>query len=49
MLQKLLSRDGKLRRTIYTWAPKAIAAALLAVCYMKLVTGSFNPFIYFQF
>jgi alginate O-acetyltransferase complex protein AlgI len=48
-LQKLLSRDGKLRRTIYIWAPKAIAAALLAVCYMKLVTGSFNPFIYFQF
>jgi len=25
------------------------ALAVLAISYMQLVTGSFNPFIYFQF
>ena len=29
--------------------PKLAAMALLACSYCKLVTGSFNPFIYFRF
>jgi alginate O-acetyltransferase complex protein AlgI len=50
VLQTELERPGGgLRRFIRIWAPPAIAAVLLVVCYMKLVTGSFNPFIYFQF
>jgi len=31
------------------WAPKLLALALLVLSYTKLATGSFNPFIYFQF
>jgi len=31
------------------WSPKLAALALLGLSYMKLATGSFNPFIYFQF
>ena len=30
-------------------APKAFALAVFALSYLKLVFGSFNPFIYFQF
>jgi len=31
------------------WGPKLAALALLGLSYIKLATGSFNPFIYFQF
>lgn len=31
------------------WAPKIWALALLALCYVRLVSGTFNPFIYFRF
>ena len=31
------------------WGPKVLALAALGLSYMKLATGSFNPFIYFQF
>lgn len=31
------------------WLPKLAALCLLALSYMKLAAGSFNPFIYFQF
>ena len=34
---------------LLTWAPKLWALALLAFSYIALVTGSFHPFIYFQF
>ena len=34
---------------ILAWGPKVFALAVLAISYMQLVTGSFNPFIYFQF
>ncbi|MBR2735695.1 MAG: MBOAT family protein [Firmicutes bacterium] len=34
---------------ILIWGPKLFAAGVMAVSYAKLVTGSFNPFIYFQF
>ena len=31
------------------WGPRLAALVLLALSYLKLATGSFNPFIYFQF
>jgi len=34
---------------VLDWAPKAAALALLLLSYLKLVTGSFNPFIYAKF
>lgn len=34
---------------VYVWCPKFFAIMVLFLAYMKLVTGSFNPFIYFQF
>ena len=34
---------------VLVWAPKALAVALFVASYAKLVTGSFNPFIYFRF
>ena len=36
-------------RGIALWGPKLLAFAVLLLSYMKLATGSFNPFIYFQF
>ncbi len=46
--QFLEGRDGP-AVTLYVWGPKVLALGLLAFSYMKLVTGSFNPFIYFRF
>lgn len=46
--QFLECRDGP-AVTLYVWGPKVLALGLLAFSYMKLVTGSFNPFIYFRF
>lgn len=34
---------------VRTWFPKLAALALLTLSYVKLASGSFNPFIYFQF
>lgn len=31
------------------WGPKLFAILVMLLSYLKLVTGSFNPFIYFQF
>ena len=45
----LEKKRGNLSAVLYTWGPKALALALLALSYMKLVTGSYNPFIYFRF
>lgn len=36
-------------QTALVWFPKLAAMALLILAYSKLVTGSFNPFIYFRF
>lgn len=48
--EKLLStRQNGVSAFLLAWFPKAAALGLLAVSYVKLVTGSFNPFIYFQF
>ena len=49
-LQKKLSRRETLPATLVReWAPKLAALILLGLSYMKLASGSFNPFIYFQF
>ncbi len=45
----LQKRDGAPARAVLTWGPKLAAMTLLACSYCKLVTGSFNPFIYFRF
>ena len=31
------------------WAPKLLALLLLALCYLRLLSSTFNPFIYFRF
>lgn len=43
------SSASVMAKQILIWAPKIFALALLLISYLKLVTGSFNPFIYFQF
>lgn len=48
-LQHKLERGGTLAKETLLWFPKATALCLLVVSYVELVTGSFNPFIYFQF
>lgn len=49
-LESKLPEDGtSLGTLIRVWGPKLAALVLLALSYMKLATGSFNPFIYFQF
>lgn len=48
-LQEKLKQGGNLGQTILIWAPKGLALGLLGLSYLKLVTSSFNPFIYFQF
>ena len=46
--KKLRDRAGP-AGIVYTWGPKAAALLLLALSYMKLLSGSFQSFIYFQF
>lgn len=50
-LQNMLSAHSErmICRIILDWAPKLLALAVLALSFIKLATGSFNPFIYFQF
>lgn len=49
-LQDRLEERGTVPAALLqTWGPKLASLAVLAASYMKLVSGSFNPFIYFQF
>lgn len=43
------SRGSKPAGALLIWGPKVLALCLLVISYTKLVTGSFNPFIYFRF
>ena len=45
----LEKRNSKLSRGLLIVGPKLASLALLALSYCRLVTGSFNPFIYFRF
>ena len=47
--QLLANRQGRWAPLVRTWGPVLMALGLLALSYLKLVSGSFNPFIYFQF
>ena len=50
LLRLRLEGDGSpAAQTALLLAPKLIGLALFALSYMKLVSGSFNPFIYYQF
>lgn len=42
-------KTNKAVSVILDYGPKIISIGLLIICYMKLATGSFNPFIYFRF
>ncbi len=46
---RLTARGDRLSRAVLTAAPAFLALGLLGLSYIKLVAGSFNPFIYFQF
>lgn len=46
---ELERRESVLSEILLVLAPKLIALALFALSYMKLVSGGFNPFIYYQF
>ena len=48
-LQSWLEARGSAGQRIVLWAPRVLALGLLVLSYGLLVTGSFNPFIYFQF
>ena len=45
----LMSKDNVLFALTREFLPKAFTFAVFFISYMKLVSGSFNPFIYFQF
>ena len=47
--QALGRRDNPGAGAVLVWAPKVLAIVLFVLSYAKLVTGSFNPFIYFRF
>jgi alginate O-acetyltransferase complex protein AlgI len=49
-LRNLLeSRGAAVSRQLLLWGPRLLGLALLGLSYLKLVVGSFNPFIYFRF
>ncbi len=48
-LKRLEVRDTALSGLILTWGPKAAALGLFALSFLRLVSSSYNPFIYFRF
>ena len=49
-LQSLLKKhEAGFGRLLLVWGPRLLGLVLLAFSYLKLVIGSFNPFIYFRF
>ena len=47
--EKLAEKERGPAALAREWFPKLVALFLLALSYLKLASGSFNPFIYFQF
>ncbi len=47
--KRLENTASPFARKAAVWGPKAAAILLLFLSYIKLSTGSFNPFIYFRF
>ena len=48
LLEKRVDKSG-LARAALEIGPKVFAFLVFVLSYLKLATGSFNPFIYFQF
>ena len=48
-LRRLEARDTALSGLVLTWGPKAAALGLFALSFLRLVSSSYNPFIYFRF
>lgn len=44
-----VKKESRIADAVLTLGPQLIALACLAVSYIELVNGSFNPFIYFRF
>lgn len=42
-------KDKPFWEFVKIWTPKLWALAMLAICYMRLLSFTFNPFIYFKF
>lgn len=47
--KKLAEKEHGPAAFTWEWFPKLAALCLLALSYLRLASGSFNPFIYFQF
>lgn len=47
--QLLQKKENPICQILLSWGPVVCALGLFFLSYMKLQTGSFNPFIYFQF
>ena len=47
--RRLDKSQRRVSKPLLLWGPRLLALALLAFSYLKLVVGSFNPFIYFRF
>ena len=48
-LRRLEVRGTALSGLVLTWGPKAAALGLFALSFLRLVSSSYNPFIYFRF
>jgi alginate O-acetyltransferase complex protein AlgI len=47
--RQLEKREAGFGKQLLVWGPRLLGFVLLAFSYLKLVIGSFNPFIYFRF
>ena len=45
----LESKSGAAAQALLAWGPKLIALGLVGLSFLRLVSSSFNPFIYFRF
>ena len=48
-LRRLEVRGTAFSGLVLTWGPKAAALGLFALSFLRLVSSSYNPFIYFRF
>lgn len=46
---RLRRNEGALSRILLCWGPKLLALGLFALSFLRLVSSSYNPFIYFRF
>ncbi len=46
---KLEARDSSFSQLLLLWGPKLLALGLFALSFLRLISSSYNPFIYFRF